>query len=67
MSAFYSKLFILFLSKIAKNAVFALYCEISITELGCALTLYKKAVTQLRNYVALQLNQKVHRKLRCVS
>ena len=29
-------------------------------KLGCALTWYENAVPQLRNCVALQLNQKVH-------
>ena len=34
--------------------------KFQLRKLGCALTLYKKAVPQLRNCVALQLNQKVH-------
>ena len=59
MSTFFSKLFALFLSKIAKNAAFALRCEISIAEVGLRLTWYDNAVPQLRNCAALQLNQKV--------
>ena len=59
MSSLFSKLFTLFQSKIAKNAVFALCCEISIAEVGLRFNLVKNAVLQLWNCVALQLNQKV--------
>ena len=60
MSVFFSKLFTLFQSKIAKNAVFALCCEISNTEVRLRFNLVRKCLPQLRNCVALQLNQKVH-------
>ena len=61
MLAFFSKLCTLFQTKIAKTAVFALCCEISIAKLiGCALTWYENGVPQLWNCVALQLNQKAH-------
>ena len=51
-----------FLPKIVKNAVFALCCEISIAKVRLRFNLvpYKNAVPQLRNCVALQLNQKVY-------
>ena len=39
-----------------------LHCSVKfqLRKLGCALTWYEDAVPQLRNCVALQLNQKVH-------
>ena len=43
MSAFFSKLFTLFLSKIAKNAVFALRCKISNAEVMWRFNLRRKS------------------------
>ena len=54
MSAFFSKVFTLFLPKIAENAMFAT------RKLDSALTLNENAVPWLRNFVAFQLNQKAH-------
>ena len=59
MSAFFSKLFTLFLPKIGRTAVFALCCEISIAEVKLRFNLYENAVPLVRNCVALQLNQKL--------
>ena len=42
MLAFFSKLFTLFLSKIEKNAEFALCCEISIAEVRLRFSLVRK-------------------------
>ena len=43
MSAFFSKLFIFFISKIAKNAVFAFFCEISIAKVRLRFNLLQKS------------------------
>ena len=51
MLAFLSKLFALFLSKIAKNVVFALCCEISIAEVRLRFNLVRKcrsAIAEVR-------------------
>ena len=51
MSALFSKLFTQFLSKIAKNAVFALCCELSIAEVKLCFNLVRKcrsAIAELR-------------------
>ena len=51
MSAFFSKLFTLFQSKIAKNAIVALCCEISIVEVRLRLNLVREccsAIAELR-------------------
>ena len=61
MLAFFSKLFALFLSKLAKTEVFVLCCESSITNIRFHFNYwFKNAVLQLRNCVALPLNQKVY-------
>ena len=60
MSAFFSKLFILYQSKIAKNAVFAMCCEILIAEVRLCFNLVRKCRSAIANYVALQQNQKVY-------
>ena len=49
-----------FCLKIAKNAVFALCCEISIAELMLRFNLVRKCRSAFTNCVALQPNQKVH-------
>ena len=51
MSTFFSKLFALFLPKIAKNAVFALCCENSVAEVKLRFNLVRKcrsAIAELR-------------------
>ena len=66
MLAFFCKLFTLFLSKIAKNAVFALLCEISIAEVRLRFNLVRKcrsAIAQLRG--ASTKSKSSLRKLRC--
>ena len=60
MSAFFSKLFTLLLSKIPKMPHLHCVVKFQLRKLGCALTWYENAVLQLRNCVALQLNEKVH-------
>ena len=68
MSAFFSKLFALFLSKIAKNAVFALCCEISIAEVRLRFNLAQKcrsAMAELR--CASTESKSSLQKLRCAS
>ena len=52
MTAFFSKLFTLFMSKIAKNIVFALCFEISIAEVRLRFNLVRKrysAIAELRS------------------
>ena len=68
MSGLFSKLFTLFSSKIAKNAVFALCCEISIAEVGLRFYLVQKcrsAIAELR-CASNELKSSL-RKLRCAS
>ena len=67
MSAFFSKLFTFFMSKIAKNAVFALCCEISIAKVRLRFNLLQKscsAIDDLR--CASTHSQSSLRKLRCI-
>ena len=59
MSAFFSKLFTLLLSKIAKMLYLHCVVKFQLRKLGCALTWYENAVLQLRNCVALQLHEKI--------
>ena len=66
MSAFFSKLFTLFLSKIAKIAICALMVKFQLRKLSCALTWYENAVPHLRNCVATESKSSL-RKLRCDS
>ena len=56
---FFSKLSTLFLSQIQKNRY--LHCDVKflLGKLGCALTWCENDVPQLRNCVALQLNEEV--------
>ena len=68
MSGLFSKLLTLFQSKIAKNAVFALCCEISIVEVRLRFNLVRKwrsAIAELR--CALTELKSSLRKLRCAS
>ena len=60
MSVSFSKLVALFLSKSQKMRY--LYCivKFQLRKLGCTLTWNENAVPQLRNCVALLLNQQVH-------
>ena len=60
MSAFFSKLFTLLQSKIEKMLHLHCVVKFQLRKLDCALTWYENAVPQLRNCVALQLNEKVH-------
>ena len=60
MSAFYSKLWAIFLSKSQKMRYLHCVVKFQLRKLSCGLTWYENAVPQLRNCVALQLNQKVH-------
>ena len=60
MSAFFSKLFTLLLSKIAKMLHLHCVVKFQLRKLDCALTWYKNAVPHLRNCVAFQLHEKVH-------
>ena len=60
MSAFFSKLFTIFCKKLQKVRYLHCVVKFHLRKLGCALTWYKTAVLQLRNCVALQLNQNVH-------
>ena len=48
MSAFLSKLFTIFQSKIAKTAMLALCCKISIAEVRLRFNLVRKSVPRLR-------------------
>ena len=59
MSAFFSKLFTLFCQKLKKMRYLHRVVKIQLRKLGCALSWCENAVPQLRNGVALQLNQKV--------
>ena len=53
--------YLLFFSpKLQKMRYLHCVVKFQLRKLGCALTWYKNAVPQLRNCVALQLNQKVH-------
>ena len=68
MLASFCKLFTLFLSKIAKNAVFALHCEISISKVRLRFNLVRKcrsAIVELR--CASTKSNSSLRKLRCAS
>ena len=68
MSAVFSKLFTLFLSKIAKIAVFAVCCEISTAEVRLRFSLVRKcrsAIAELR--CASTESKSLLRKFRCVS
>ena len=68
MLAFFCKLFTLFLSKIAKNAVFAMHCEISIAEVRLRFNLVRKrhsAIAELR--CASYKSKSSLRKLHCAS
>ena len=68
MSAFSGKIFALFLSKIAKNAVCALCCEISIAEVRLRDDLvpkYRFAIAELR-CVSTE-SKSFSQKLRCAS
>ena len=60
MSAFFSKLFTLLLSKIEKMLHLHCVVKFQLRKLGCALTWYENAVPRLRICVALQLHEKVH-------
>ena len=59
MSAFFSNLFILLLSKISKMLDLHCVVKFQLRKLVCALTWYENAVPQLRNCVELQLHEKV--------
>ena len=66
MSAFFSKLFTIFQSKIEKNAVFALCFEISIADVTLRLNFVRKchfAIAELR--CATTESKSSLRKLRC--
>ena len=66
MSAFFIKLFILLLSKIAKNAMFDLCCEISIAEVRQRFNLVRKCrytIAKLR-YASTESKNSL-KKLRC--
>ena len=66
MSAFISKLFTLFLFKIAKTAVFALCCEISAAEVRLRFNFVRKcrsAIAELR-YASTESKSSLQR-LRC--
>ena len=68
MSAFYSNLFILFLSKIAKNAVFALCCEISIAEVRLRDDLVPKCCSAIAELRCVSIESKnSSQKFRCTS
>ena len=54
MSAFFNKVFTLFLSKIEKNAIFTFCSEISIAEVRLRFNLVENIVSQLQKCVALQ-------------
>ena len=66
MSAFFSKLFTVFQTKIAKTELFALCCEISIAEVTLRFNLVRKwrsAIAELR--CASTESKSSLRKLRC--
>ena len=68
MLVFFCKLFTFFLPKIAKNAVFALCCEISIAEVRLRFNLVRKrhsAIVELRS--ASTESKSSLWKLRCAS
>ena len=68
MSAFFSKLFTLFLSKIAKNAVFALCREISIAEVKLRFNLVRKCRSAIAELLCASAESKSSLgKLRCAS
>ena len=68
MSTFFSKLFTLFLSKIAKNAVFALCCEILIAEVRLRFKLVRKCRSVIAEMRCASTESKSSlRKLRCPS
>ena len=68
MSVFFSKLFAIFLSKIAKNAVFALYCEISIAEVRLLFNLVRKCLSANAELRCASTESKSSmQKLHCVS
>ena len=52
--------FLVFSLKFKKMRYLHCVVKFQLRKLGCALTWYEKTVSQLRNCVALQLNQKVH-------
>ena len=68
MSAFFSKLFTLFLSKVAKNALFALYCKISIAVVRLHFNLVRKCRYAFAGLRCASTESKSSlRKLRCAS
>ena len=60
MSSFFSKLVSLFLSKIAKNAVFALHREISIAEVRLRFNLVRKCRSAIAELRCALVESKVH-------
>ena len=68
MSAFFSKLFTLFQFKIAKNAEFALRCEISIAEVRLRFHLVRKCRSAIAEFRCASTESKsLLRKLHCAS
>ena len=68
MLALFSKLFALFLSKIAKNAMFALCCEILIAEVRLRFYLVQKCRSAIAEFRCASTESKSPmRKLRCAS
>ena len=68
MPAFLSKLFTFFLPKIAKNAVFALFCEISVAEVRLRFNLVQKCCSAIAELRCASTESKSSLwKLRCAS
>ena len=68
MLAFFSKLFALFLSKIAKNAIFALRCDILIAKVRLRFNLEQKCLSAIAEFRCASTESKSPmRKLRCAS
>ena len=60
MLAFFSKLFILFLSKITKNAVFELCCEISVAKVKLRFNMVRKSRSAIAKLRCTSTESKVH-------
>ena len=63
MSSFFSNYLLFFCLKSQKMRYLHCVVKFQLRKLGCALAWYENVIPQLRNWAALQLNQKVH----CVS